>query len=61
MEADSLILDWEEKDVPLTPPQSDKGNQDNGPLYVFPEPAILGGIGGCYQDRELANANPWTS
>lgn len=50
MEADSLILDWEEEHVPLTPPQSGKGDQDNGPLYVFHVPTILGNVGWCYQN-----------
>lgn len=49
MEADSLILDWDEEVAPLTPPQSDKGDQDNGPLYVFPVPTVLGSGGWCYQ------------
>lgn len=40
MEADSLILDWDEGVAPLTPPQSDKGDQDKGPLYVFPVPTV---------------------
>ncbi|KAK0751322.1 hypothetical protein B0T18DRAFT_456976 [Schizothecium vesticola] len=32
METESLVLDWVEEHAPLTPPQSDKGDQDNGTL-----------------------------
>ncbi|KAK1834050.1 hypothetical protein QBC39DRAFT_30455 [Podospora conica] len=32
METDSLILDWEEHRAPLTPPQSQRGDWDNGTL-----------------------------
>lgn len=49
MEADSLILDWEEEVTPLTPPQSDKGDQDSGPQCVFLLSTVLGGVGLCYQ------------
>ena len=44
METESLILDWVEEHAPLTPPQSDKGDQDNGPQCVFPVPTIVGAV-----------------
>jgi hypothetical protein len=61
METESLILDWVEELAPLTPPQSDKGDQDNGTRYVFLVPAILGNVDWCDQHQELTNANPWIS